>query len=59
LFFHLKKGVFRNPIDNVQELQQATATANVRPEMLANVFNQFNRRVQRCFAAFSLITYTG
>jgi hypothetical protein len=38
--------VFRNPIDNLQELQQAIedTKANVAPEILSNSSNNLNKR---------------
>jgi hypothetical protein len=50
LFPYLKNVVFRNPINNLEELQHAIeeAIGNVGPEMLINVFNNLSNRVQLC-----------
>jgi hypothetical protein len=49
--------VFRNPIDNLQELQQAIedTKANVAPEILSNSSNNLNKSF--FFRTFSPITY--
>jgi hypothetical protein len=49
--------VFRNPIDNLQELQQAIedTKANVAPEILSNSSNNLNKNF--FFRTFSPITY--
>jgi hypothetical protein len=48
--------VFRNPIDNLQELQQAIEDTkpNVAPKILSNNSNNLNKRV--FFRTFSPIT---
>jgi hypothetical protein len=50
LFPYLKNVVFRNPINNLEELQHAIeeAIGNVGPEMLINVFTNLSNRVQLC-----------
>lgn len=52
LFPYLKNTIYRNQIQNLQQLRNAIeeAIANIGPEMLTNVFNNLSRRVQCCLA---------